>query len=136
MPEADPGAARGRPQRDGDRAQAFLVTEYGKPFSDAGLGNKMRQCDEAGLPDCTAYGLKKIAATLCAETGATDRQMMALFDWSSEKMATVYAGKARRQGLAKDASGHLAFSLERLAIKRDPDERSHYPRDRTAPVSY
>lgn len=38
----------------------FLVTEYGKPFSDKGLGNKMRQwCDEAGLPHCSAHGLRK-----------------------------------------------------------------------------
>lgn len=52
--------------------------------------------------------------------------MKAPFDWSSEKMATVYTAKARKQGLAKDASGHLfgAFAWERLAIKRDPDEGS------------
>ncbi|ULJ72804.1 hypothetical protein [Rhizobium gallicum] len=36
----------------------FLVTEYGKPFSDKGLGNKMRQwCDKAGFFHCSAHGL-------------------------------------------------------------------------------
>ena len=32
----------------------FLVTAYGKPFSEAGFGNWFRdRCDEAGLPRCT-----------------------------------------------------------------------------------
>jgi integrase len=98
--------------------QTFLVTSYGKPFTDAGLGNKMRNwCDAAGLPECTAHGLKKIGATLCAEFGATDRQMMALFDWTSEKMATPYTAKARKRMLAASASAALdgSFSWDRLS---------------------
>src|SRR5678810_600098 len=36
---------------------SFLVTEYGKPFSIAGFGNKFRQwCDEAGLYGLSAHG--------------------------------------------------------------------------------
>ena len=42
-----------------------------------------------GLPQCTAHGLKKVAATICANMGATDRQLMALF----EKQANVYTLK-------------------------------------------
>jgi integrase/recombinase XerD len=35
----------------------FLVTEYGKPFSVAGFGNKFRDwCNQAGLPACSAQG--------------------------------------------------------------------------------
>jgi integrase len=92
--------------------QTFLVTEYGKPFTDAGLGNKMRAwCDAAGLPECTAHGLKKIAATLCAENGATDRQMMDLFDWTSESMATPYTRKANKLKLAAGAAAALGISF-------------------------
>jgi hypothetical protein len=41
----------------------YLVTDFGKPFSKAGIGNKMREwCDEAGLPHCTTHGLRKAAA--------------------------------------------------------------------------
>ena len=33
--------------------KTYLVTEYGKAFTDGGIGNKMRQwCDEADLPQC------------------------------------------------------------------------------------
>lgn len=96
--------------------RTFLVTHGGKPFSDAGFGNKMREwCDQAGLPECSSHGLKKIAATICAEAGATDRQMMALFDWSSEKMASVYTSKANKVRLAQAGAAALAtFSLDAL----------------------
>lgn len=83
----------------------FLVSERGEPFTEAGFGNKMRDwCDQAGLPDCTAHGLKKIAATIVAELGATNRQMMALFDWETERMATVYTDKANKAKMAADAA--------------------------------
>lgn len=83
----------------------FLVSERGEPFTEAGFGNKMRDwCDQAGLTDCTAHGLKKIAATIVAELGATNRQMMALFDWETERMATVYTDKANKAKMAADAA--------------------------------
>lgn len=48
--------------------KTFLETEYGAPFSAKGFGNWFRdRCDEAGLPKCTAHGLRKIGATMCAE---------------------------------------------------------------------
>ena len=85
--------------------KTFLVTARGEPFSDAGIGNKMREwCDQAGLPECTAHGLKKVAAMICAEAGATDRMLMALFDWKTEKMANIYTAKANRTRLAADAA--------------------------------
>lgn len=92
----------------------FLVTERGKPFSEAGIGNWFRdRCDEAGLPQCTAHGLKKAAATIAAENGATDRQMMAMFDWESPKMAWVYTKGAEQKRLAGDAM--FLISLDRTA---------------------
>ena len=62
----------------------FLVTEHGKPFSIAGFGNKMRQwCNEAGLPHCSAHGLRKSGAAFAAEQGATPHQLMAMFGWDT-----------------------------------------------------
>lgn len=88
-------------------AETFLVTEFGKPFSAAGFGNWFRdRCDEAKLPMCTAHGLRKIGATLCAEGGATDHQMMAIFDWSTPQQAQVYTRAASRRQLAA-SSMHL-----------------------------
>jgi len=87
----------------------FLVTEHGKPFTAAGFGNWFRdRCDEAGLSECSAHGLRKAGATIAAENGATDRQLMALYDWSSEKQANVYTAAANRKRLAADAARRLA----------------------------
>jgi integrase len=83
----------------------FLITKDGKPYTDAGLGNAMRDwCDEAGLPECTAHGLRKVGAALAAESGATDRELMALFDWSSQQQANTYTAAASRKRLAGRAA--------------------------------
>jgi hypothetical protein len=48
--------------------------------------------------------------------GATDRQMMAPFDWSSEKLATAHTKKANRTGIAAAAGAPFALlSLADLA---------------------
>jgi integrase len=83
----------------------YLVTEYGKPFTAAGFGNWFRErCYEAGLAHCSAHGLRKAGATIAAENGATDRQLMALYDWTSEKQANVYTAAANRKRLAAQAA--------------------------------
>ena len=50
----------------------LIVTQFGKPFSDAGMGNRMRKwCDEADLPHCSMHGLRKAMSRRLAESGAT-----------------------------------------------------------------
>lgn len=74
----------------------FLINEYGHAFTSNGFGNKMRQwCDEAGLPDCSSHGLRKASATILAEAGATEHQLMAIFGWSDSKMAQHYTKSAQ-----------------------------------------
>jgi len=83
----------------------FLVTEYGKPFSDKGLGNKMRQwCDESGLFHCSAHGLRKAGASIAAENGATSDQLKAIFGWTTSQQADLYTRAARRKKLAGDGA--------------------------------
>jgi integrase len=82
----------------------FLVNEYNRPFSDTGFGNKFRKwCVEAGLPNCTPHGLRKAGATIAVDNGATAHQLMAMFGWSSIRMAEHYTRKANQVRLAKDA---------------------------------
>lgn len=82
----------------------FLVTAHGRPFTTNGFGNRFRDwCDQAGLPQCTAHGLRKAGATRAANLGATDRQLMALFDWTSSSQATTYTKKADKTKLAGEA---------------------------------
>ncbi len=74
----------------------FLITDYGKPFSSNGFGNKMRQwCNDISLPECSSHGLRKASATILAEAGATEHQLMAIFGWSDSKMAQHYTKAAQ-----------------------------------------
>jgi len=58
---------------------AYLVSAYGKPYSEAGFGMRFRKwCDRGELPNCSAHGLRKAGAALAPENGATEYQLMAL----------------------------------------------------------
>jgi integrase len=81
----------------------FLVSEYGTPFKKESFGNWFRdRCSEAGCPG-SAHGLRKAAATRCAENGATIHQLMSLFGWDSERTAMIYTKKANRKKLSAGA---------------------------------
>jgi integrase len=85
-------------------AMTFLMTERGRPFTANGFGNWFRdQCNAAGLPQCSAHGLRKARASILVERGATDRQLMAVFGWESEQQATRYTKAANRKRLAAAA---------------------------------
>ncbi|HYG87859.1 MAG TPA: site-specific integrase [Azospirillum sp.] len=106
---------------------AYLVTEFGKPFTANGFGNWFRKrCNEAGLPHCSAHGLRKAGATIAAENGATEHQLMAIYGWESPKQAALYTKKADRKRLA-DSAMHLLVPTERnedqsvpLSVPRKP----------------
>jgi integrase len=79
----------------------FLVTEHGRSFAVAGFGNWFRdRCNEAGLPECSAHGLRKAAATALAESGASPHQLMSWFGWKSLKQAELYTRAADQKKLA------------------------------------
>ena len=86
----------------------YLVTEFGRPFSIAGFGNKFREwCNQAGLPHCSAHGLRKAGATRAAENGATEHQLMAILAWKTIQEAERYTKTARRKKIASDAMALL-----------------------------
>jgi integrase len=85
----------------------FLATAYGKPFSAAGFGNRFREwCDRAGLPHCSAHGLRKAGACIAAENGASESQLMAIFGWQTMQQAAHYTKAARQRRIA-GTSMHL-----------------------------
>jgi integrase len=80
----------------------YLVTEYGKPFTDAGLGTWFRErCNMAGIPvGFSAHGVRKYAATEHANRGATAHELMAWFGWLTIREAERYTRAAARRKLA------------------------------------
>lgn len=89
----------------------LLVTSLGAPFSPAGFGNWFREaCIAAGVPG-RAHGLRKAGATIASENGATDAELMALFDWTSRDMATLYTRRADRSALAASAAEKMSRGI-------------------------
>lgn len=82
----------------------FLLTEYGKPFSAAGFGNRMRRwCDEAGLPQCSAHSFRKGTSRELAEKGKTTNQIAAVTGHQTLKEVETYTRDASRRALADAA---------------------------------
>jgi hypothetical protein len=69
------------------------------------IGTKARL---ALLLHWSAHGLRKAGATIAAERGATDRLLMALYDWETAAQANVYTAAADRRQLAGEAARLLA----------------------------
>jgi len=82
----------------------FLMTERGAGFTNAGFGNWWRdRCDQAGLPQCTAHGLRKAATVRLVEAGATDEQAMAITGIRSPSVLKIYKRGADQRRLARQA---------------------------------
>ena len=98
-------------------ALVFLVSEHGKPFSRKGFGNKMRQwCNEAGLPHCSAHGLRKAAARRFAEAGCSNQQIKSWTGHTTDSEVARYTAAADQQSLSDTAAEMLMANLaERLA---------------------
>lgn len=93
--------------------EVFLVNDYGRPFSKAGLGNKMRDwCNAAGLPHCTAHGLRKAAARRAAEHGATNQELKAIGGWTTDRQVNLYTAAAEQKRMGEQAMDPvIAFDL-------------------------
>lgn len=88
--------------------KTFIVTEFGKPFSTAGFGNKMREWfDAAGLPHCSMHSVRKAGARRAAEIGGTNQQLKAVGGWSGDKEVATYTADADQAGMAADIMGRL-----------------------------
>ncbi len=84
---------------------AYLVTEWDRPYATPkAFGYRFKKwCTQAGVPHCTAHGLRKAGATIAAENGATEHQLMAMYGWDSPKQAALYTKSANRKRLTADA---------------------------------
>lgn len=82
----------------------FIVTQFGKPFTDAGFGNRFRKwCDEAGLPQCSAHGLRKVAAVRLAEAGCSEREIMAITGHRTSRQVAYYTRGVNQKTLSNSA---------------------------------
>lgn len=93
---------------------AFILTEYGKTFSEKGFGQWFNdKARRAGLTNCTAHGIRKGAATIAANNGATTHQLMSMFGWLTEQMAIHYTKNVNRKKLADAGMEYLKLEQNR-----------------------
>lgn len=105
----------------------WLVSAYGRPYTADGFGIRFRAwCDAAGLPHCSAHGLRKAGATRAAERGATPHQLNAIFGWRTLAQAETYTAAARQQLIAAGAMPLLATP--------DPPRESPTPANPESPT--
>jgi integrase len=82
----------------------FLLTEFGKPFSSTGFSNWFRRmCNAAGLPQCSAHGLRKLAAVRLANAGCSTDQIKAITGHKSLSEVARYTKAADQARLARQA---------------------------------
>lgn len=100
-------------------SMTYLTTEFGKPFSAAGIGNKMRDwCDAAELPQCSAHGLRKAAARRMAEAGCTNSQIKAITGHVTDAEVNRYTSAANQITLSDQAMVALGGSNGKSASKQ------------------
>lgn len=91
----------------------YLVTDYGKPFTASGFGNKFREwCDEAGLPHCSAHGLRKATAARLAEAGCSVHEIASITGHRTLKEIERYTRSAQQKKLAQSVVTRLTANTE------------------------
>ena len=90
-------------------ATHFLLTDAGKPFTNAGFGNWFRErCDLASLPLCTAHGLRKAMMRRLAELGTSQQGIKSVSMHSGDDEVAVYTRAADQRRMADAAIGALS----------------------------
>jgi integrase/recombinase XerD len=86
----------------------LLITEYGKPFTANGFGNKFKDWrSQADLPHCSAHGVRKSTSTALAEAGATPHEIMAITGHQTLEEVERYTTAFSRQKTADTAMAKL-----------------------------
>ena len=71
-----------------DGVKGYAVESFGILFR--------RWCNEAGLPGCSAHGLRRAGARRLAEAGATEFEVMSFLGHATAKEASRYVAAANR----------------------------------------
>jgi len=92
--------------------KTFLVTDYGRPFTPAGFGGWFRdRCNEAGLANCSAHGLRKAFMRRMAEAGCSEDYIASISGHRDTRVIRLYVAAANR---ARMADQGMALTLARF----------------------
>jgi integrase len=109
-------------------ALTFLQTQQGRSRSPNGLGMLMSKwCAAAGLPECTAHGLRKAIARRLAEKGASAREIAAVTGHRTLAEVQRYADKANRATMGTPAIALLAGTPREQKVSNHPEGLTTLP---------
>jgi integrase len=103
----------------------FLTHGSNRPYTVESFGNWFRdQCRAAGLPHCSAHGLRKGQATRIADAGGSELQVMSFLAHATPKEGSTYVKKANRgkladEGLQRAAGMKQAQNVSNLSARLD-----------------
>lgn len=108
----------------GPNSKRFLINGHGKPYTNAGFGNKMNDwCKEAGLRNCTAHGLRKAMMRRMAERGMANRTLKSVSGHTRDEEVSIYTEGADQAQLAEEAIGLVSEWESTRRSLPDPDNR-------------
>ena len=104
-----------------DQMMLLAHGNHGKGYTPESLGNWFRdQCTEAGLPHCSAHGLRKAGARRLAEAGATEFEVMAFLAHRTAQEASRYVAAANRSTLTTSGMAKLSTKPEQNVSNLHP----------------
>jgi integrase len=96
----------------------FLTTRFGRPFEASTFSHWFRdQCNAAGLPHCSAHGLRKATARRLAEAGCTAHEIGAITGHTSLAELVRYTRAADQRHLAEAAMAKTRTSSGKPAAR-------------------
>src|SRR3546814_3604249 len=108
----------------------FLQTQYGRPFTAKGFPQRMRKwCDEAGLPECTSHGLRKLMAVRLAEAGCSAPEIASIGGWKSLQDVQKYIKAAEQKRLMRSAMQRTFGERKSLTVENLGDTSAEKPND-------
>jgi integrase len=88
---------------------SIIASKTGQPVRKESLGTLFKKaCKAAGIPNKSAHGIRKAAATRAANNEATVATLNAIFGWTGSQMASLYTRDADRERLAGEHMGKLS----------------------------
>ncbi|MFY7837848.1 MAG: tyrosine-type recombinase/integrase [Novosphingobium sp.] len=98
----------------------FLITRRGGSFTKESFGNFFKKaCVAAGLPQCTAHGLRKATLRRMAELEMANKTMKSLSGQTSDKTLEIYTRDANQRKLANKA----IHALSQWEASQSEDDR-------------
>jgi len=98
----------------------FLVARGGRQYSGNVLSQKFRVwCDDAGLPHCSAHGLRKAAARRLAEAGCSANEIAAVTGHATLHEVERYTKAADQARMARNAMARGTSGQQKTVKSQD-----------------